>query len=248
VFSNVLGFATALAPARIRHQAETELEQAGQPMSLNTFLVLRAVAMFGLPIIYVWLAIRMAGQLTPFILVTPLVLFWMGQRLPRMWLKQRIRSRIRSIERALPGALDLITVSMEAGLAFDAALGKVVEKTRGPLADEFDRALAEMTLGKPRRDALRDLSRRIPTRDMASFISAVVQADQMGIPLGQIMRGLADELRTKRRQRAEEEAMKIPIKMLFPLIFLIFPSMLIVVMGPAMVIIITKVFGTITGR
>lgn len=201
--------------------------------------------MLGLPLLYAALVFGGRVAMTPTSLATPLLLFWMGQRLPRMWLRQRIRAREARIERALAPAMDLITVSMEAGLAFDAALGKVVEKTSGPLRDEFEQVLREMTLGKPRRDALRDLARRVPLPDMASFVAAVVQADQMGLGLGTVMRGLADELRTKRRQRAEEQAMKAPVKMLFPLIFFIFPSMMLVVVGPAVVIIFTKVLGTI---
>lgn len=237
---------TALAPDRLRQQAQAELERAGQPMGVPTFLGLRAAIMFALPLLYVLVVWGGELPLTPMTVVAPLLLFWMGQRLPRLWLKSRVRARERRIERAMAGAMDLITVSMEAGLGFDAALGKVVEKTTGPLRDEFDRVLRELTLGKQRRDALRDLAHRVPLPDMASFVAAVVQADQMGLGLGQTMRGLAEELRVKRRQRAEEQAMKAPVKMLIPLVFFIFPSMLLVVVGPAMVIITTQVFGSVS--
>lgn len=241
----LFGGLTALAPGKIRDQAQAELERAGRPMQVSTFLALRAVIMLGMPALYVLVVLSGQVTLDPIMLAVPVLLFWIGQRVPRMWLKSRVRARERLIERALANAMDLITISMEAGLAFDAALAKVVEKTGGPLHDEFARVLYEMTLGKPRREALRELGRRVPLPDMVSFVTAVVQADQMGLGLGHVMRGLSAELRTKRRQRAEEQAMKAPVKMLFPLIFCIFPSMMLVVVGPAAVIIVTQVFATI---
>jgi tight adherence protein C len=135
----------------------------------------------------------------------------------------------------LPGALDLITVCMEAGLSFDAGLAKVVEKTHGPLADEFAQVLQEMQLGKPRRAALRELAHRTEVRDLSSFVAAIVQADQLGMSLAPVMRAQADEVRTRRRQLAEEQAMKAPIKMLFPIVFCILPSTVLIMLGPAVV-------------
>jgi tight adherence protein C len=143
--------------------------------------------------------------------------------------------------RKLPTALDLITVCMEAGLSFDSGLAKVVEKTKGTLSDEFGRVLYEMQIGKPRREALRDMGQRVQVRDLTAFVAAIVQADQMGMSLGPVMRAQSEEVRTRRRQYAEEQAMKAPIKMLFPLMFCILPATMLVVLGPAMVTLFTQI-------
>jgi tight adherence protein C len=129
---------------------------------------------------------------------------------------------------------------MEAGLSFDAGLAKVVEKTRGTLADEFARVLQEMQLGRARRESLRELARRVDVRDLSALVAAIVQADQMGMSLAPVLRAQADDLRTRRRQRAEETAMKAPVKMLFPLILCILPSTMLVVLGPGIVTLYTQ--------
>ncbi|MDE3076036.1 MAG: type II secretion system F family protein, partial [Chloroflexota bacterium] len=141
---------------------------------------------------------------------------------------------------ALPDALDLIVVSMEAGLAFDGALAKVVEKTKGPLTEEFLKTLYEIQLGKQRREALRQLGARTGVKDLITFVNAVVQADQMGVSMAQVMRTQADEARLKRRQRAEERAHQAAVKMLFPLVLFILPSVLVVTVGPAALTIYTQ--------
>jgi tight adherence protein C len=203
--------------------------------------------MVGLPLVYVVYVARSGGEMGPLGLLIVAALFLLAKRGSGWWIKGRVRERQNKLERALPGALDLLTVCMEAGLAFDAGLAKVVEKTRGPLADEFARVLQEMQIGKSRRDALRDMSRRAEVRDLVGFVAAIVQADQMGMSLAPVMRSQADEVRTRRRQRAEEQAMKAAVKMIFPLILCILPSTMIVVLGPAIVTMATKILPYMVG-
>ncbi|MER3417895.1 MAG: type II secretion system protein [Chloroflexota bacterium] len=161
-----------------------------------------------------------------------------GYTLPEFWLGNRIRARQRAILLQIPDALDLLTISVRAGLGFDAALGKVVEKMKGPLIDEFRRALAEVRVGKSRRDALRDIIPRTEVQALTNFIGAVIQAEQLGVSISKVLQVQSEQLRIERRQRAEEMAAKAPIKMLFPLVGCIFPSLFIVILGPALILIV----------
>src|SRR5205814_33168 len=138
-----------------------------------------------------------SGQdMTPLGLVLIAALFLAGGRFSSWWVRRSIKRRREQIERSLPNALDLITICMEAGLSFDSGVNRVVEKTAGSLADEFGRVLQEMQMGKPRRDALRDLARRVEVRDLSALVAAIVQADQMGMSLAPVLRAQADDLRT----------------------------------------------------
>ena len=158
-------------------------------------------------------------------------------------MQSKARNRGKEIQRDLPDILDLLTVSVEAGLGFDAALVKVVERKKGPLADEFGIVLREIRVGKPRKEALRELSERVKVDDITSLVSAVIQADQLGVGISNILRIQAEQVRTKRRQQAEESAMKAPIKMLFPLVFFIFPTLFVVLLGPAIIQIAETLLG-----
>jgi tight adherence protein C len=161
----------------------------------------------------------------------------LGFMFPEIWLSRRIKKRQKSILLAVPDTLDLLTISVKAGLSFDGALAKVVEKTAGPLSDEFRRALAEIRVGKPRRDALSDVRGRTEVTALSNFIAAIIQAEQLGVPIAKVLQVQSEQLRIERRQRAEEAAAKAPIKMLFPLVGCIFPSMFIVILGPAIILI-----------
>jgi tight adherence protein C len=167
----------------------------------------------------------------------------LGYFAPNLYLYQKGHDRSALIQRALPDALDLLTISVEAGLAFDAALAQVARNTEGPLAGEFARVLQEMQIGLGRANALRALGDRSNLPDMRSFCSAMVQADAFGIPIGQVLRVQANEIRVKRRQRAEEAAQKIPVKIMIPLVLFILPSLFIAVLGPA-IINLVGVFGS----
>jgi tight adherence protein C len=154
---------------------------------------------------------------------------------PEFWLGRRIRARGMAMILQLPDALDLLTISVEAGLGFDAALAKVVEKMEGPLVNEFRQALAEIRMGRSRRDALRDVVARADAQPVANFIGAIVQAEQLGVPIAKVLQIQSQQLRVERRQRAEEAAAKAPVKMLFPMVGCIFPTIFIVILGPAIV-------------
>jgi tight adherence protein C len=147
----------------------------------------------------------------------------------------RARKRRNEVQAALPDALDLLAVSVEAGMGFDAAISKLIEHMHGPLIDEFGLALTEMRVGEARQDALKKLSKRVDSPELSAFVRAIIQADQLGISLGKILRVQAFDTRLKRQAAAEERAMKAPIKMLFPTVLFIFPAMFIVVLGPAMI-------------
>ena len=152
---------------------------------------------------------------------------------PSMYLYQRTYDRSGRIQRELPDAIDLLTISVESGLGFDAALQQVAYNTEGPLADEFSRVLREMQIGSSRSEAMRALAERSNLSELRSFVSSMVQADAFGIPIANVLRVQSSEMRVKRRQRAEEKAQQVPVKMTIPLIFCILPSLFIVVMGPA---------------
>jgi tight adherence protein C len=155
---------------------------------------------------------------------------WFG---PTMWIYQLGYDRTEQMQRELPDALDLLTISVEAGLAFDAALAQVARSSDGPLAKELFRVLQEMQIGTGRMDALRALAERTDVEELRIFVAAMVQADTFGIPISNVLRVQSKEMRVKRSQRAEEKAQQVPVKILFPLIFCILPSLFIVVMGPA---------------
>jgi tight adherence protein C len=234
VLDRTLGLGKKLTPAdhadRIRHK----LEVAGNPsgwtvdgvtsMKFIGFVVallagLVVTMLFGLsllPTLGVCMLMAVAGYMAP-----------------NMYLYQRAYDRTNSMQRALPDALDLLTISVESGLGFDAALAQVARNTEGPLADEFARVLQEMQIGMGRGAALRALADRTNVADVQGFVSAMVQADGLGIPIAQVLRVQSKEIRTKRRQRAEEQAQKVAIKILVPLVFCILPCLFIAVLGPA---------------
>lgn len=166
----------------------------------------------------------------------------LGYFLPNLVLYQMGYNRSERILKELPDALDLLTISVEAGLAFDAALAQVAKNTQGPLAEEFFRVLSEMQIGRGRSEALRDLGERTDVDELRSFVTAMVQADSFGIPIANVLRVQAREMRIKRRQRAEEKAQQVPVKILFPLIFCILPALFIIIIGPAVISIVRNFF------
>jgi tight adherence protein C len=214
---------------RIRHK----LELAGNPVGWDVDRVI-AFKMLGLLIgVVVGLLIGlMVGGLLPTVAITIAVTL-LGFYLPNLVLYQNAYNRSEQIRKDLPDALDLLTISVEAGLAFDAAVSQVARNTQGPLADEFFRVLQEMQIGMGRTEAMRALGERTDVEELQSFVTAMVQADAFGIPIANVLRVQAKEMRVKRSQRAEEKAQKVPVKILFPLIFCILPVLFIVVLGPA---------------
>lgn len=156
-----------------------------------------------------------------------------GYIMPQYMLTSQIRKRQENVLKALPDALDLLTICVEAGLGFDAAMSKVADKWDNELSLAFTRAVQEMQLGKLRREALRDMASSLDVGDVTSFVAAIVQADQLGVSMAKVMRIQSEQMRMKRRQRAEEKARQAPVKIMLPLVFFIFPTILIVLLGPA---------------
>jgi tight adherence protein C len=172
-----------------------------------------------------------------------LVVGGIGTLLPGAMLDMKAKARQEGIRRALPDTMDLLTISVEAGLGFDAALGQVVRSTEGPLAQEIARMLQEMQVGVSRADALRAMAERNDVEELRGFVLAMVQAEQFGVSISKVLRSQAKQLRLKRRQRAEEKAMKVPVKILFPLIFCILPAMFVVLLGPGIIRVMQEFFG-----
>jgi tight adherence protein C len=167
----------------------------------------------------------------------------LGFFFPQLWLSSKIAKRQKDIRKAMPDALDLLTICVEAGLGFDAAMSKVSEKWETDLSLAFARVIQEIQLGKLRREALRDMADRIGLAEMTSFVAAVIQSEQLGVSLAKVLRIQSDQMRVKRRQLAEEEAHKAPIKMLIPMGLLIFPSLMIVLLTPAALRIFKSALG-----
>jgi tight adherence protein C len=236
------GIGTRLTSRERVGRTEHRLAEAGFPYGLRTIdfmglKVVSALTVSGLVFLVFGVAIGSPATQT---LVFAGIALVAGFFLPDYWLITRIRARQKAILLAIPDVLDLLTISVKAGLGFDAALGKVVEKTEGPLTDEFRRAMAEVRIGKPRREALKELVARTNVPALTNFIGAIVQAEQLGVAIANVLEVQSEQLRIERRQRAEEMAAKAPIKMLFPLVGCIFPSMFIVILGPALILIVNN--------
>ncbi|MBE0466408.1 MAG: type II secretion system F family protein [Candidatus Desulforudis sp.] len=228
-----------LAPRAVHLSIAHRLMQAGHPYRLQTttFLAILALSTIILPGLTVFVGLMLGLPVRNVAGWVMLALF-VGPLVPWFWLGRKATERIQAIDRALPDAVDLLVVSVEAGLAFDMALAKVTEKMTGPLPDEFARTLNEIRLGKMRRHALRDMGQRVGAKSLSQFISTVIQSTQMGVSLGNILRIQSEKIRQERRMRASEMAMKAPVKMLFPMIFFIFPALFVVLLGPAMMRIV----------
>lgn len=224
---------------RIRHK----LDLAGNPANwdVDRVIAFKVLGLFGGGVLGLILGAAWGGFLPAIGVAIGLAL--VGYYGPNMAVHQKAYNRSDQIRKDLPDALDLLTISVEAGLAFDAALSQVARNTSGPLADEFFRVLQEMQIGMGRTEAMRALGERSDVEELRSFVTAMVQADAFGIPIANVLRVQAKEMRIKRSQRAEEMAQKVPVKILFPLIFCILPCLFIVVLGPAAITIYESFVG-----
>ncbi len=225
-------FMVRFTPQKTLENTTHMLELAGNPknMSAANFSVYRMIAAI--------VAIFLAFALTKNVEGAKRILYILGGGvggffLPIMLLRSTIDRRKQAIVKKLPDALDLMTICVDAGLTFNAAMQKVDEKWDDALASEFGRVIYEMQLGKSRRQSLKDMVDRMDVPDVSSFIAAVLQADQLGVGIGKVLRIQSEQMRIKRRQRAQEKAQQAPVKMLFPMVFLIFPSIFVVLLGPA---------------
>lgn len=229
--------AQKFTPASMMNEMTHKLELAGMTSKIKPvqFLGIRIGATVLGGVLGVLLALT--GKTLPGIQRFGLAVagFGLGFYFPMMWLNQKIKKRQEEVTKALPDALDLLTICVEAGLGFDAAMSKVAEKWDNELSRAFAKTVQEMQLGKIRREALRNLANSLEVPDVTSFAAAIIQADQLGVSMAKVMRIQSEQMREKRRQRAEEKARQAPVKIMIPTIFLIFPSLLIVLLGPAII-------------
>ena len=244
VLRSIGEFSSRFTPQKVLEQTSLKMELAGNPIRVDpaTFLASRFVValFFGGFLTLIFFISPRSWSLGTTILVV-LLFTVLGFSFPQLWLQSKISSRQNEIRKALPDALDLLTICVEAGLGFDAAMAKVSEKWENQLSVGFARAIREVQLGKTRREALRDMADRMGLPEMTSFVAAVIQSEMLGVSMAKVLRIQSDQMRMKRRQRAEEEAHKAPIKMLIPMVTFIFPTIMIILMVPAVFQII-KVF------
>lgn len=235
IIRRISEFLVQYTPQKTLESTTRLLELAGNPRNMRAaeFIVVRGVfTVFFAALVFLMMSRLGSAELGRRLLYT-LGAAILGWYLPWMMLRSMVDRRKDAIIKKLPDALDLMTICVDAGLTFNAAMQKVDEKWDDPLANEFGRVIHEMQLGKSRRQSLRDMSDRMDVPDVTSFIAAVLQADQLGVGIGKILRIQSEQMRVRRRQRAEEKAQQAPVKMLFPMVFLIFPSIFVVLLGPA---------------
>ena len=232
--SRALGGIAGLLPSNYRDGVRQKLVYAGlagryRAEEIITGQVLAAGGLFVLALAYTVLS----QPRTSYAVIALLVLPGVGAALPSAWLNRAIEERRGAMLKDLPDTLDLLAISVEAGVGFEAALAIVCDHFESPLAEEFSRTLKEMELGLPRREALQNLKKRTEVPELSNFVIALTQADALGMPIGRVLKTQATEMRMKRRQWAREKAAKLPVKILFPLILFIFPTVFVIVLGPA---------------
>ena len=233
VIENVGKSLMKLAPTEWIHNMETKIIMAGKPKNrgVKDWITLQAIFIFLFPGGVLFMMTQLHVPLKSIVMVTlsitAIILLY-----PSMTLNSKIRVRQKEILKSLPDVMDLLTVSVEAGVNFDAALSSVVEKMPGTLSREFETVLQEIKVGRSKKDALYDMADRLSVQDLRSFIAAVVQADQLGVSRGRGLRIQAEQIRLNRKQRIQEQAMKAPVKILIPMVIFIFPVIFIVLLGP----------------
>jgi len=228
-------FSTRFTPQKALEDTAKKLELAGNPGSIDAATLLASRFVFAAVFGGGLLLVALLAHNWPFVRIFVVVILFtaLGFFFPQLLLQSRIDARQKDIRKAMPDALDLLTICVEAGLGFDAAMSKVSEKWETQLSIALLRAIREIQLGKPRRDALKDMADRIGIPEMTSFVAAVIQSEILGVSLAKVLRIQSDQMRVKRRQRAEEEAHQAPIKMIIPMAFLTFPSIFLILLAPA---------------
>ncbi|MCC6957758.1 MAG: type II secretion system F family protein [Anaerolineales bacterium] len=244
-------FVIRFTPQNALQTTARRLELAGDPRGIEpaTFWALRIVlaVVIGGFMIFIYSIGNLTWSLTNKILALA-IFVGLGFYVPDLMLTSRIQRRQKAVRKAMPDALDLLTICVEAGLGFDGAMQKVYEKWDNELSLSFGRVLREIQLGKLRRDALRDMANRIGIPEMTSFVAAIIQSEQLGVSMAKVLRIQSDQMRIKRRQLAEEMAHQAPVKMLIPMALLIFPSICIVLMTPAVLMMFRSVLGGVLFR
>lgn len=241
VFGGIARRVMTLLPHAFVARIDKSLTVAGRPVAVQTFLALVLALGTLLPLtLTVLLSIASGGAPGGVALLLILSSAAFGAALPFLWLSRRARARQLAVWKSLPNAFDLITTCVEAGLGLDAAFQRVADKLQGPFAAEIGQMLLEVEMGRPRREALKGLAARMDVPDLLAFVNAVTQAQQLGTNLGKVLRTQAAQMRVKRRQRAEETARRMPVKMVFPLVLCMMPSLFIVIIGPVVLSLIQE--------
>ena len=241
VFGGIARSVMTLLPHTFVARIGKNLTVAGRPVTVQTLLAL-ALALGTLPPLALTILLSTASGGAPGGVALLLILASavIGAALPFLWLSRRARARQLAVWKSLPNAFDLITTCVEAGLGLDAAFQRVADKLQGPFAEEIGQMLLEVEMGRPRREALKDMAARMDVPDLLAFVNAVTQAQQLGTNLGRVLRTQAGQMRVKRRQRAEEAARRMPVKMVFPMVFCMMPSLFIVIIGPVVLSVIKE--------
>jgi len=235
----LIGLGRRFSPSGYVEKTRKKLVITGKPApeDLDRFLAIRVITVVAIPLCFLlwWFVLPLAGQTRLITFALLALALFLG---PDASLNREMAARQAAILRALPDILDLLTISVEAGLGFEQALDRTVSAVPGPLSDEFIRMLNETRAGSSRSEAMRAIDARTDVAEVRSFVLAILQADTFGVSIGRILRSQADEMRIKRRQLAQERAMKAPVKMLLPMVFCIFPALFVVVLGPAAINIV----------
>ena len=231
----VVQFIARFLPQTWVEDSAERLRWAGNPITLPGYILIWSLLAFGFALVGAMVG-NSAGILGT--LIGFLIGLAVGVYLPRIWLRARVSQRAFLTRKGLPDALDLMTTSVEAGLSLDSALVRVAEFQRGPFQDELIRAMQDVTLGKSRKEALDDLDERLHVSEVTTFVQAVHQAEITGTPIGHVLRVQAEQVRIRRRQAAEAQAQRVPVLMVIPLVFFIFPSLFVVLLGPAAITIV----------
>ena len=228
--------AMAVLPAAFVRRVERRLIVAGRPMSASTFYTVMVLAGAVVGGGYLALMLLATDGTPPVIALLPAVLFaFLGMYLASFWLSARAKARRKAMSRGLPDSIDLLTICVEAGLGLDAAFFRVTDKQHGPLVDELRQMLREVGLGKSRKEALLDFAERTDLEDVRTFCNSIIQAEELGTGVAQVLRAQSQRQRVRRRQLAEQEARRVPVKMVFPLVFCLMPSLFIFILGPIVV-------------
>ena len=238
VLSGLTSVGRRFTPTGYVDNVRKKFVYAGEPRAdaVDRFLAVRVITVAFIPLmfilVYIWNPFGLEGLLQFGVFALLVAILFFG---PDAWLSRRVEARQLELQRKLPDVLDLLTISVEAGLGFEQALDRTISAVPGALSEEFARMLGEVRAGASRADAMRALDLRTNVPEIRSFVLAILQADTFGVSIGRVLRAQADEMRVKRRQLAEERAQKAPVKMLIPMVFCIFPALFVIVIGPAII-------------
>ncbi len=235
VFGGIARFIKRISPKGIAESNRQKLALAGIYEANGVDIYLAIKFLFPIGFLFLFIILAIFTEISTILRLVLLIFIPLSYFFPYLYIRSRIKSKQLHIRKALPNAMDLLSISVEAGMGFDIALSRVANNIGGPLGEEFKRMLQDLQLGLSRKEAFQNLNKRTEVTELGSFIVAMIQAEIFGISIGKVLKVQASEMRIKRRQRAEEEGAKTPVKMVFPLILCIFPALLTVILGPAVI-------------